>query len=144
MKKLYTAVATSAGGREGHVRSADGIVDLDLRVPQEMGGPGGAATNPEQLFAAGYSACFESALRASVRTQRLTARVLGVIAHVGFNLTEDRQAFLNVDLIGRFAGATREEATALMEAAHAICPYSKATRGNIEVHLSTEIESAGA
>jgi osmotically inducible protein OsmC len=70
MKTLYTAVATAHGGRDGHVRSSDGIVDLDLKTPKEMGGPGGVGTNPEQLFAAGYAACFESAMRAVARKQK--------------------------------------------------------------------------
>jgi organic hydroperoxide reductase OsmC/OhrA len=70
MKALYTAAATAQGGRDGHVRSADGILDMDLRTPKEMGGPGGAATNPEQLFAAGYAACFESAVRVVARMQK--------------------------------------------------------------------------
>src|SRR6202020_530230 len=82
MRTLYTAVSTAHGGRDGHVRSSDGIVDLDLKTPKEMGGPGGAGTNPEQLFASGYAACFESALRLVARMQKKTLNDAHITAHV--------------------------------------------------------------
>jgi Ohr subfamily peroxiredoxin len=141
MKALYTAEATVHGGRDGHVRSSDGILDMDLRVPAEMGGPGGAATNPEQLFAAGYSACFESALRLVARTQRSPLTDAGITARVTLNLTEDKRYVLGVELRGRLAGVTRDEAAALMRAAHDVCPYSNATRGNVEVRLVAEVDA---
>jgi osmotically inducible protein OsmC len=135
MKALYTAAATAQGGRDGHIRSADGILDMDLRTPKEMGGPGGAATNPEQLFAAGYAACFESAVRVVARMQQRPLAGTSITAHVTLNATEERKYILSVDLHGKIDGLSHEEATALMEAAHQVCPYSNATRGNVEVRL---------
>jgi len=135
-KVLYTAEATVTGGREGHTRTSDGRLDVDLDVPTEMGGPGGPGTNPEQLFAAGYAACFQSALlriasgrKLDVSDSRITARVgIGPLSSGGFGLT----AALDLDAprIGR------DEAIDLMNRAHETCPYSRATRGNIEVTLS--------
>ncbi len=138
MKALYTAVATAHGGRDGHVRSSDGIVDMDLRTPKEMGGPGGAATNPEQLFAAGYAACFEGALRVVARMQKKALTDAQVTAHVTFNVTDDKKYVLSVELHGKIEGLAHDEALALMNAAHGVCPYSNATRNNIEVKLSVD------
>jgi Ohr subfamily peroxiredoxin len=135
MKTLYTAVATAHGGREGHVKSDDGIIDLDLRVPKGMGGPGGPASNPEQLFAAGYSACFEGALRLVARLQKKALTDAHITAHVSFIAADDGKFLLGVELHGKLEGLSREEAEALMHAAHEVCPYSRATRGNIEVKL---------
>jgi len=134
MKPLYTAVATARGGREGHIRSSDGVLDADLKMPKELGGPGGPATNPEQLFAAGYAACFESALRLVARTQKKAFTDAVVTAHVTLNSVEG--AFvLSVELHGKIDGVSKDEAQALMETAHTVCPYSKATKGNINVSL---------
>src|ERR1700675_2791088 len=116
MRTLYTAVSTAHGGRDGHVRSSDGIVDLDLRTPTEMGGPGGAGTNPEQLFAAGYAACFESAMRVVARKQKLPLADASVTGHVGFNVTDQGKYVLSVALHGKADGLSREEAGALMQA----------------------------
>jgi Ohr subfamily peroxiredoxin len=135
---LYTAEATVTGGRGGHARTSDGRLDLDLDVPSEMGGPGGPGTNPEQLFAAGYGACFQSALLriASERKLdpsdwRITARVgIGPVKSGGFGLVA------GLDLAA--PGISRDEARALMTRAHETCPYSRATRGNIEVTLSLD------
>jgi osmotically inducible protein OsmC len=138
MRALYTAEATAHGGREGHVRSSDGILDIDLRPPKEMGGAGGTATNPEQLFAAGYAACFESALRGVARSQKKPLRDGGITARVTLNLTDDKRYLLGVELRGRFEGLAEEDTIALMRAAHDVCPYSNATRGNIEVRLLAE------
>jgi osmotically inducible protein OsmC len=138
MRPLYTAEATAHGGREGHVRSSDGILDIDLRMPREMGGSGGAGSNPEQLFAAGYAACFESALRLVARSQRKSLRDASITARVTLNLTDDKQYLLGVELRGRLEGVSETEAFALMRAAHDVCPYSNATRGNIEVRLRAE------
>lgn len=133
---FYTAEAAVSGGREGHVRSSDGRLDLKLDVPAESGGSGGPGTNPEQLFAAGYAACFHSALlrvasgrKLDVSDSKLTARVsIGVVAGGGFGLS------VALDLQAPDLDA--ETATALMERAHAGCPYSRATRGNIDVVLA--------
>jgi osmotically inducible protein OsmC len=138
MRTLYTAVSTAHGGRDGHVRSSDGIVDLDLKTPKEMGGPGGAGTNPEQLFAAGYAACFESAMRAVARKQTKPLADASVTGHVSFNVTDEGKYVLSVELHGKVDGLSHEEAEALMRAAHEVCPYSNATRGNIVVKLIAE------
>jgi Ohr subfamily peroxiredoxin len=138
MKTLYTAVATAHGGREGHVRSSDGIVELDLKVPKEMGGPGGAGTNPEQLFAAGYAACFESAMRTVARKQKKPLADATVTGHVSFNVSDEGKYGLSVELHGKVEGLSRGDAEALMRAAHEVCPYSNATRGNIDVKLVAE------
>jgi osmotically inducible protein OsmC len=138
MRTLYTAVSTAHGGREGHIHSSDGILDLDLKTPKEMGGPGGAGTNPEQLFAAGYAACFESAMRAVARKQKKPLTDASVTGHVSFNVTDDGKYVLSVELHGKVEGLPLEETQALMHAAHEVCPYSNATRGNIEVKLVAE------
>jgi osmotically inducible protein OsmC len=138
MRTLYTAVSTAHGGRDGHVRSSDGIVDLDLKTPKEMGGPGGAGTNPEQLFAAGYAACFESAMRAVARKNKKPLSDASVTGHVSFNVTDEGKYVLSVELHGKVEGSSHEDTQALMEAAHQVCPYSNATRGNIEVKLIAE------
>jgi lipoyl-dependent peroxiredoxin len=134
---LYTAEATAAGGRSGHARSADGIIDVDLEPPVSMGGPGGA-TNPEELFATGYAACFQSALAAVARRRkvdtsasRVTAKVsIGVIAGSGGAYG------LAVAMDVHIPGVDRALAEELVEGAHKVCPYSNATRGNIDVTLS--------
>ena len=134
MKTEYTAVATAHGGRSGHVHSSDGILDLDLKRPKEMGGPGGGS-NPEQLFAAGYAACFESAFRSIGAKQMKHLRDADMMAKVSFNTDEAGGHFLSVEMHGKADGLSKEETMELMNAAHQICPYSKATRGNIEVKL---------
>jgi Ohr subfamily peroxiredoxin len=138
MRTLYTAVSTAHGGRDGHVRSSDGIVDLDLKTPKAMGGPGGAGTNPEQLFAAGYAACFESAMRSVARKQKKSLADASITGHVSFNVTDDGKYVLSVELHGKVEGLSRDDTQALMQAAHEVCPYSNATRGNIEVKLIVE------
>ncbi len=135
MQALYTAVATAKGGREGHARSSDGILDVDLRIPKSMGGPGGAGTNPEQLFAAGYAACFESALALVARRSKVTLKDVSLTAHVTLNKTGESQFDLSVELHGVLPGVDKAEAQKLLEEAHQVCPYSRATRGNIEVKL---------
>jgi osmotically inducible protein OsmC len=133
-KVLYTAKATSTGdGRNGHVVSSDQRLDLDLALPPEMGGSGDG-TNPEQLFAAGYSACFHSALRIVARRARVDPGDSTVSAEVGIG--PEGEAFgLVVTLIVSIPGLEREQARELAEAAHQVCPYSRATRGNISVEL---------
>lgn len=144
---LYTSEATVEGGRGGHVRTADGRLDLALDVPAEMGGSGGPGTNPEQLFAAGYAACFQSVLlrlaagqKLAIPRSKLTARVgIGPASEGGFGLT----VALDLDA----PEPNHVQAASLMEQAHELCPYSRATRGNIDVALSfggTPIERLAA
>jgi osmotically inducible protein OsmC len=138
MKPLYTATATAQGGRDGHVKSSDGVLDVNLKTPKELGGPGGAATNPEQLFAAGYAACFESALRLVARMQKKALKGVAITANVTLGKTDDDKFGLAVELHGAIEGLEKDEALALMNAAHGVCPYSNATRNNVEVKLSVE------
>jgi Ohr subfamily peroxiredoxin len=135
MKVLYTAEATATGdGRSGHVASSDGILDFSLAVPAEMGGPGGA-TNPEQLFAAGYAACFHNALRRVARRADKPLDGSTVTARVGIGAVGDGTFGLTVTLVATVPGVERADAERLLEDAHRICPYSKATRGNIDVSV---------
>src|SRR5918995_2213989 len=134
MQVLYTATATAHGGRQGHVRSSDGVLDVPLLHPKELGGPGGAATNPEQLFAAGYAACFENALMRVARERKAPLSASSVTAHVGIGREEDGYFRLKVDLEISAPGHERAEIEELARIAHEeVCPYSRATRGNIEV-----------
>src|SRR6185369_12274460 len=132
---LYTAHATATGdGRNGHVRSSDGLIDADVRVPVEVGGEGGA-TNPEELFAAGYAACFHSSLRTVARWVKTTVEDSEVAAAVGIGPTGGGTFGLRVTLTVRLPGVDPAEARELVERAHEVCPYSNATRGNIDVDL---------
>ena len=135
---LYTASATSTGdGRNGHVRSSDGVLEADLRTPAEMGGAGGG-TNPEQLFAAGYSACFHSALK-QVATSRGTSLTDSAVT-ADVDLGRDEDGFgLAVRLQVELGGVDQAEADSLVGAAHQVCPYSRATRGNVEVTLEATV-----
>jgi osmotically inducible protein OsmC len=141
MRIIYTTAATAHGGRHGHVRSSDGILDLDLRVPVELGGAGERATNPEQLFAAGYAACFEGTVRDVARTRKRPLADLRITARVTLNITDDKRYVLGAELRGNFAGVSDEEARALMQAAHQICPYSNSMRGNVDVRLLLETDT---
>jgi len=133
-KVLYIAEATSTGdGRSGHVASSDHRLDFDLALPPEMGGDGNG-TNPEQLFAAGYSACFHSALRVVARRAKVDPGDSTVTAQVGIG-PEHGAYGLVVTLIIHIPGLEREQVRELAEAAHQVCPYSRATRGNISVEL---------
>ncbi|WBB76983.1 organic hydroperoxide resistance protein [Micromonospora sp. WMMD1128] len=133
MQVLYTASAKATGdGRDGHVRTSDGTVELDLAVPKEMGGAGGAA-NPEQLFAAGYAACFHSALRVVARQAKADVSGSVVEAEVGIGPNGSGGYGLTVTLVVDLPAVERPAAEKLVEAAHQVCPYSNATRGNIEV-----------
>ena len=135
---LYIATATAHGGREGKVQTDDGKVSHTLSMPTSLGGKGGPGTNPEQLFAAGYSACFESALRFVALQQKEPLRDATITAKVTIGKTDDGGFGLAVELHGHVDGVSREETKALMEAAHQVCPYSRATRGNIQVTLLAE------
>jgi osmotically inducible protein OsmC len=135
MKTLYTAEALATGaGRDGHVRSTDGKVDLDLSIPQEMGGSG-TGSNPEQLFAAGYAACFHSALQSIARSAKLPLGDSTVGALVGIGSNDAGGFQLEVTLEVVIPDLPHEQAQELVEKAHQVCPYSNATRGNIEVTL---------
>lgn len=136
MKVLYTAIATATGGRQGRIRSSDGVLDQPLALPKELGGPGGAATNPEQLFAAGYAACFENALLRVARERKAPIRESSVTAHVGIGRGEDGFFRLVADLEVSVPGRDRAEVEEMVQIAHEeVCPYSRATRGNMEVNV---------
>jgi lipoyl-dependent peroxiredoxin len=135
VKILYTAKATATGdGRDGKVRSSDGRLDLELAVPAEMGGAGGA-TNPEQLFAAGYAACFHNALRRVARAASADVEGSQVSAEVGIGPTGQGGFGLAVTLLVSLPLVPADLAASLVEKAHQVCPYSNATRGNIDVRL---------
>ena len=136
MQVLYTASAQATGdGRDGHVRTSDGTLDLDLAIPKEMGGTGGAA-NPEQLFAAGYAACFHSALRLVARRAKADVAGSVVEAEVGIGPNGSGGFGLTVTLVVDLPAVERSAAEQLVDQAHQVCPYSNATRGNIEVALT--------
>ena len=134
-KVLYTAHATSTGGRDGTTRTSDGFLDLKLAVPKEMGGPGGGV-NPEQLFASGYSACFIGAMKFVAGTQKIAMPAdTSINASVGIG--QIPQGFgIEVALEVSIPGMDRAAAEALVAKAHEVCPYSNATRGNIEVTIT--------
>ncbi|RWC82964.1 MAG: organic hydroperoxide resistance protein [Mesorhizobium sp.] len=133
---LYTTQARVTGGRAGHGETADGLLKVDLAMPKELGGPGGA-TNPEQLFAIGYAACFESAVRFVARKQKLPLADAAVTSTV--SLLPNGEGFrLGVALAAETKGLDQAAAEALVSAAHQICPYSNAIRGNVEVALSVK------
>jgi lipoyl-dependent peroxiredoxin len=138
MQAQYTAEATSSGGREDRVRTPDGALDLPLSMPKELGGSGRPGTaNPEQLFAAGYAACFENALLRAARERKVRLNGSSVTARVGIGRMENGRFNLGVDLAVTLPGLERSEAEALARAAHEeICPYSRATRGNIDVNVA--------
>jgi osmotically inducible protein OsmC len=136
MDVLYTATAHATGdGRNGHATSDDGILDLDLRIPKAMGGSGGA-TNPEQLFAAGYAACFHSALKVVAGREKADVSGSEVSASVGIGTIPGGGFGLQVELDVSIPALDHDAAMALVEQAHQVCPYSNATRGNIEVTLT--------
>jgi Ohr subfamily peroxiredoxin len=135
MKAMYTATATATGdGRNGHTTSEDGILDVDVRIPKEMGGPGGA-TNPEQLFAAGYAACFHSALKFVGGAEKADVTGTEVSASVSIGTLDSGGFGLAVELDVHAPNLDHDTAIALVEKAHQVCPYSNATRGNIDVVL---------
>jgi osmotically inducible protein OsmC len=135
-KALYTATATVKGGREGHALSSDGVLDLNLKVPKELGGPGGAGSNPEQLFAAGYAACFEGAVRYVANERKIAITDMSVTAHVGIGPHEPKGFGIQVKLEINMPGIERAVVQDLVDTAHRdICPYSHATRGNVDVEI---------
>lgn len=132
---VYTAVATAENGRDGRVASDDGKLDVIVNPPQEQGGSG-AGTNPEQLFAAGYSACFQGALGVVARRENADVSGSRVTAKVGIGTTPDGGFGLTVEISAAIPNADAATARDLVEKAHQVCPYSRATRGNIEVTLT--------
>jgi osmotically inducible protein OsmC len=132
-KTLYTAVATATSGREGRAKSDDGLLDVTLTPPRALGGAG-TGTNPEQLLAAGYAACFGSAISHIARLQKIKTGPVEITARVALGAVG--QAFgLAVELIANLPELPREQAEALVRTAHEVCPYSNATRGNIAVDV---------
>jgi Ohr subfamily peroxiredoxin len=139
MNILYTARATAKGGREGTVQSDDGVLDLTLAMPRELGGSGRRATNPEQLFAAGYAACFENALLRVARERKVKIADPTVTAEVGIGRKDTGRFGLSVALRVVIPELDRGTAEALVKEAHEeVCPYSHATRGNIDVKVDVE------
>jgi len=135
-KVLYRAQATASGGREGHAESSDGALHVQLSTPRELGGAGGSGTNPEQLFAAGYSACFLGALKFVAAREKVAlpadASITGSVGIGAITSGFGIEAELQISL----PGLPREQAQALVEQAHIVCPYSNATRNNIDVTLT--------
>jgi osmotically inducible protein OsmC len=139
MNVLYTATATATGGRDGRAVSSDKILDVALATPKELGGAGGEATNPEQLFAAGYSACFIGALKfVAGQNKRSIPADTSITAQVGIGQIPGGFG-LDIDLNINLPGLEQADAQALVEAAHQVCPYSNATRGNVEVRLHVAV-----
>ncbi|MCQ4159907.1 organic hydroperoxide resistance protein [Roseomonas sp. GC11] len=136
MNIIYTASATAVGGRHGYVRSEDGVLNLPLAHPKELGGPGGAATNPEQLFAAGYAACFENAVLRVARDRKAPIQESSVTGRVGIGRGDDGFFRLTVVLEVSVPGRDPGEIEEIAHIAHTErCPYSRATRGNIDVQI---------
>jgi len=135
---LYTAEAVVEGGRAGHGRTSDGRLDVALSVPQELSGDGGPGTNPEQLFAVGYAACFQSALLGVARGRNLDVSDSRITSRVGLGPTGRGGFTLSVSLDLHAPQLSAEQAADLMARAHERCPYSNATRGNIDVQLTVD------
>ncbi len=133
-KIVYTARATVTGGRAGHAVTDDGVLDLDLTAPKETGGPG-TGTNPEQLFAVGYGACFQGALGLVAKKEGVDASGSQLEIAVGFG-PEGESFAVTADITATIPGVDDETAQRLVEAAHQVCPYSKATRGNVPVTVT--------
>lgn len=144
MPSIYSTTVTSHGGRDGSVRSEDGVIDLKLVLPKELGGPGGAFANPEELFAAGYAACFHGALKLVAGKEKISMLHSIVTAKVGIGPNDAGGLSLEVDMTANIPGVTHEQAEELMRAAHTICPYSNATRGNIPVRLAVTTDASPA
>lgn len=136
MKTLYTTSVTAKGGRNGQVKSENGILNLEVRMPKALGGANDDFTNPEMLFAAGYAACFDSALNLIIGKSKIKTGETSVAAKVSIGQNEDGGFGLAAELDVNIPGVSIEEAQELTEKAHQICPYSNATRSNIEVKLS--------
>lgn len=136
MKAMYTAEATATGGRNGQVKSKNSVLDLQVRMPKALGGANDDYANPEMLFAAGYSACFDSALSLVIKKSKVKAGETSVNAKISIGKIENGGFGLAAELVVNVPGVSIEQAQELVEQAHQVCPYSNATRGNIEVKLS--------
>ena len=137
VKVIYKTSAKATGGRDGTARSDDGSVDVKLVVPKEMGGPGGVGANPEKLFGAGYSACFLGAMKAVSGEVKVPVPAdATVTATIGFGPRSEGGYGITADLLIDLPGVDRESATRLANRAHEVCPYSNATRGNVNVGLT--------
>ncbi|MEJ5147101.1 MULTISPECIES: organic hydroperoxide resistance protein [unclassified Sphingobacterium] len=136
MKNLYTIGATATGGRNGQVKSENSVLNLEVRMPKALGGANDDYANPEMLFAAGYAACFDSALNLVIKQSKVQTGETTVTAKVSIGQLENGGFGLAAELQANIPGVSLEEAQALTEKAHQVCPYSNATRGNIEVKIS--------
>jgi Ohr subfamily peroxiredoxin len=134
MEKLYTAVVTAKGGRNGHIKSSDGILEMNLRKPHEMGGQGGAS-NPEQLFAGAWGTCYLGTLGSIAKRDGIDVSEATVDVQISFN-KDGNSTLLSAELDVHVPGIPVEEAQSLADKAHRVCPYSKATRNNIEVRVT--------
>jgi osmotically inducible protein OsmC len=140
MKTLYTTKATATGGRNGQVKSENGIIDLEVRHPKALGGANDDFANPEMLFAAGYSACFDSALNLVIKKENIQTGSTTVTANVSIGQNDAGGFSLEAELHATIPGVTIEVAQLLIEKAHQVCPYSNATRGNMPVKLTVSNE----
>lgn len=136
MKTMYTIGATATGGRNGHVKSENEVLDLKVRMPKALGGANDDYANPEMLFAAGYAACFDSALNRVIKLEKAQTEETTVTAKVSIGQIDNGGFGLAVELHANIPGVSLDEAQSLMEKAHQVCPYSNATRGNIGVNLT--------
>ena len=136
MKNLYTIGAKATGGRNGHVKSENTVLELEVRMPKALGGANDDYANPEMLFAAGYAACFDSALNLVIKQSKVQTGETTVTAKVSIGQLENGGFGLAAELQANIPGVSLEEAEVLTEKAHQVCPYSNATRGNIEVKIS--------
>lgn len=135
MTVLYTAEATAWGGRQGRSASSDGNLDVELVRPTEMGGPGGPGTNPEQLFAVGYAGCFHSALQLVAREAKADVSESAVTVRIGLLRGDDGTYSISAEIEAEIPGMPAEDARKLLERAHEVCPYSNATRNNVDHKL---------
>jgi Ohr subfamily peroxiredoxin len=135
MKALYTAEATATGGRNGHVKSSNNVLDIQVRTPKALGGINDEYTNPEMLFAAGYAACFDSALNLVIKQEKISTGETSVTAKVSIGQLENGGFGLAAELVVNIPKVEQEKAQELVEMAHHVCPYSNATRGTIAVRL---------
>lgn len=136
MKTLYSTKATATGGRNGQVKSENGILDLEVRMPKGLGGVNDDYANPEMLFAAGYSACFDSALNLVIKKEGIATGTTTVTVNVSIGSNDAGGFGLAAELHANIPGVTLEVAQSLIEKAHQVCPYSNATRGNMPVKLT--------
>ena len=136
MQVIYTAEATAWGGREGRAASSDGRLDVNLAIPKEMGGPGGPGTNPEELFATGYAGCFHSALKLVARGAGVDVAESAITVRIGIGPNDKGGFGLTGEIIGELPGVDPAVARDLLDKAHQVCPYSNATRGNVDVTLT--------